>query len=436
MKKRFLIVLLAALLLFSGCGKRSSATETPSADPAPPAAETPPPAPEPTPMPTPVPAPTPEPTPVYDLNFTVAGQALSASTESLDLTQASPEEIDRLIGVLPALTGLRSLTLGFASATEPLVSWERLHAIEAALPNVEIDYTFGLSGYRFSLSDKVLNLNHILFDDEGALVRQIARCMPNLRIIDMDSCGVSDEGMAAIRDEFPEVKVIWRVYFGRAYSARTDVERLMMSNPDRDETVWTDDLLKGLYYCTKVKYLDLGHMSMITDVGYAANMPDLEVLIIAMTGVRNISALANCPKLNFLEYQTSAACDLRPLAGLKSLKDLNICYDFALRDIRPLYDLDLNRLWIGCLTPIPKDQIEEYKRLHPNCKVNTTTENPTEEEWRIRDDLYPPTAVDRYQQLYEEFEYGSFPMCYAYNENDPCFLGRFEYDENGESPAV
>ena len=51
MKKRFLIVLLAALLLFSGCGKRSSATETPSADPAPPAAETPPPAPEPTPAP-------------------------------------------------------------------------------------------------------------------------------------------------------------------------------------------------------------------------------------------------------------------------------------------------------------------------------------------------------------------------------------------------
>ena len=364
---------------------------------------------------------------VPGLPFTVAGQEVSASTQSLDLTNAAPEEIDQLISALPSLVNLRELTLGFAAAETPLVSWEQIRNIQNVRPDIHIDYSFSVRGYPFCLDDEVLNLNHIRFEDEGALARQVASCMPNLRIIDMDSCGVSDESMAAIRDEFPDVEVIWRVYFGGAYSARTNVERLLMSNPDRDETVWNDDVLKGLYYCTKVKYLDLGHLSFITDAKWAANMPDLEVLIIAMTAIKDISALANCPKLNYLEFQTSAACDLRPLSGLKELKDLNICYDFALRDIRPIYDLDLDRLWIGCLTPIPREQIAEYQSLHPNCKVNTTTTNPTEEEWRIRSDLYPPTASDRYKQLYEEFQYGNFPQCYAYNENDPYFYNRFEY---------
>ena len=362
-----------------------------------------------------------------EIPFSVADQEVNTSMESLDLTYAAQEEITRLISALPSLPNLHSLTLGFAPAEEPLISWDQIRSIQEMRPDIIIDYSFSVRGYPFQLNDEILNLNHILFDDEGALVRQIAACMPNLRIIDMDSCGVTDESMAIIRDEFPNVEVIWRVFFGGAYSARTNVERLLMSNPERDETVWNDDVLKGLYYCTKVKYLDLGHLSFITDVKWASNMPDLEVLIIAMTAIKDISSLANCPKLNYLEFQTSAACDLRPLSGLKELKDLNICYDFALRDIRPIYDLDLDRLWIGCLTPIPREQIAEYQRRHPNCKVNTTTENPTEEEWRIRDDLYPPTGVDRYQQLYEEFQYGNFPMCYAYNENDPYFYNRFEY---------
>ena len=42
----------------------------------------------------------------------------------------------------------------------------------------------------------------------------------------------------------------------------------------------------------------------------------------------------------------------------------------------------LDRLWIGCLTPIPPEQVEEFKALFPNCKVNTTTLDPTEEGWR------------------------------------------------------
>ena len=412
-----LFPLLLCILLLSGCGNSETSSDIPSATfSLPESADE---------MPSEYkPELSPEPLPVYDLNFTISGQTLSADVTTLNLTQATPEEIDALIKVLPALTSLQSLELGYADAFSPLISWEQVQELRQVAPAVALYYEVSFPGYRFSLDDDILNLNHIRFMDDGKLAMQIASCMPNLRIIDMDSCGVPDESMAAIRDTFPDVEVVWRVFFGDAYSTRTDADRLMISNPERGFKVLDGDAMKGLYYCTKLKYLDLGHLSSLNDVGFVANMPDLEVLIIAMTAIKDLSALAECPKLNYLEVQNTAACDLSPLAGLKQLKDLNICYNFALRDMAPIMGLDLDRLWIGSLTPISHAQIEEYQSRHPDCWVNTTTENPTEEEWRVLED---GTAAPRYTLLYDEFQYMNFPQCYAYNENDHLYWSRFDY---------
>ena len=318
-------------------------------------------------------------------HFSIGDQKISASMTSLDLSQATAEEVDRLISVLPALTSLKTLELGSANAEDPVISWEQVRALEKGLPQATLNYTFSLRGYPFQLSDQILNLNHLVFEDEGELAEQIASCMPNLKVLDMDSCGVSNESMAAIRDRFPNVNVVWRVWIGADYSTRTDVERLMISNPDRGGDLNTPESIAGLFYCNKVKYLDMGHNYLMTDISFIRNMPDLEVLIIAMTAIKDISPLAGCKNLNYLEYQTSAASDLSPLSGLTKLKDLNICYNFALRDIRPIMNLELARLYIGCLSPVPPEQIAQYRQLHPNCIVNDTTEDPTEESWRYGD---------------------------------------------------
>ena len=388
--------------------------------------------------PTPEPTPTPTPTPTYDLDFTVAGQQISRSVSSLDLSEASSEEVDRLISVLPALTSLRSLDLGSAAAESPTISWKQVRALREGLPQADIQYSFTVQGYPFSLSDKILNLNHLVFHDGGDLAESIAVCMPNLQILDMDSCGVSNESMAAIRDRLPDVEVVWRVWIGADYSARTNVKRLMVSNPDRGGDLNTPESIEGLFYCTHVKYLDMGHNYLMYDVSFLENMPDLEVLILAMTAVKDISPIANCKNLNYLEYQTSAASDLSPLSGLTNLKDLNICYDFALRDIRPIMNLDLDRLYIGCLSPVPPEQIEQYRQLHPNCIVNSTTEDPTEESWRYGDIHHNGgwDAAPRYEQLREEFKYSSFPECYNYCGNDPCEYGRFEYNLETMQPDI
>ena len=427
---------LLSVLLLTGCGKKSDSSasvQQAAPTPAPAAAEI-----TPTPAPTPVPTPTPTPTPTYDLNFSIGEQQISASMTSLDLSQATAEEVDRLISVLPALTSLNTLELGTADGENPVISWEQVRALEERLPQATLNYTFSIRGFLFHLSDQILNLNHLVFEDEGALAEQIASCMPNLKVLDMDSCGVSNESMAAIRDRFPGVNVVWRVWIGADYSTRTDVERLMISNPDRGGDLNTPESIEGLFYCNKVKYLDMGHNYLMYDISFIRNMPDLEALIIAMTAIKDISPLAGCKNLNYLEYQTSAAADLTPLSGLTNLKDLNICYNFALRDIRPIMNLELDRLYIGCLSPVPPEQIAQYKQLHPNCIVNDTTEDPTEESWRYGDIHHNGgwEAAPRYEKLRLEFEYDNFPTCYAYCGNDGMEFGRFEYDTTTLKPAV
>ena len=110
--------------------------------------------------------------------------------------------------------------------------------------------------------------------------------------------------MEQIRDALPGVKVVWRIWFGQSYSVRTDVEKILASKPSAGGLLWDSDV-QVLKYCTDVKYIDLGHNERITDISFAAYMPKLEVAIFAMNDIADISALANCPELEYLEIQTN-----------------------------------------------------------------------------------------------------------------------------------
>ena len=245
-----------------------------------------------------------------------------------------------------------------------------------------IDYAFTMFDRSFNLSDEVMDLKYIPMEDEGALVAKVTACMSRLRLLDMDSCRVSNEAMARLRDSLPNTEVIWRVNFAQYYTARTNVTRILASMPGKAGELVHNNV-QNLKYCTKVKYLDLGHNNYLDTIEFCRYMPDLEVLIVGMTFVEDFSPLADCPKLEYLEAMTSRIHDLTPLANCHNLRHLNICYNFAVTDITPLYGLDLERLWIGQHDPVPPEQIAKFRELHPNCVVNDTTPDPTEEYWRF-----------------------------------------------------
>lgn len=376
--------------------------------------------------------------PALQVGYTPAwrGQVLDLNTASLDLRQVSAADAKALLGWLPSMRNLGSVELGSGSAENPPVAWETLAAMEKASPQASFHYSFTLYGKELTLQDTALDLNHIRIDDQGALVKAVTACMPALGYLDMDFCGVDDEYMAEIRDNLPSAEVVWRVWFGTGYTARTDTERILASNPGIGGELCPENTVP-LKYCTKVKHLDLGHNSFLGNLDFCNYMPDLETLIIALSDVSDLSPLANCPHLRYAELQTSALNDLRPLANCRELHDLNICYNFSLTDITPLYDLtSLDRLWIGCLTPIPAAQIEEIRQRLPDCTVNTKDLDPTREEWRwdgeYDNGMLRPAAA--YERLREEMQYDRAPFSYSYIRNDPLYAPHGQGD-NTTPPA-
>ena len=364
-----------------------------------------------------------------DYDFTVNGKPGSISYTRLDLRTADTAGLASWLDWAACMPRLQSIQLGSGAADDGHIAWSALAALRKARPELEVNYSFTLYGQSFTLDSEEMNLTHIPIDDQGALVKAITACMPNLRYLDMDSCGVDDEHMAEIRDALPQADVVWRIWFGvvghgtAGYSVRTDVERILASNPGIGGEL-TPENTESLKYCTKVKYLDVGHNSYMRSIEFVRYMPDLEAVVLAMGNWFDASPLENCTKLRYAELQTTCLSDLRPLTKLKNLEDLNLCYCFALHDISPLYELpQLKRLYLGKLTPIPTEQVAKMQEIAPDCEIDVTTVNPTDGHWRYtgHDDYGVNYVAPAYQWLRDVMRYDEAPYSYAYPYNDPLY---------------
>ncbi len=376
----------------------------------------------------------------YSLNL--LGQQVKLSDAEVDLSTMGSEQLQEAASVLRCMSSLRLMHVNSA------LSLSDVAVLHDASPASAIDYPFNVWGVDGNLADEYLSFSHITMNDEGAAVRQILPMMKNLQTLDMDSCGVSDGSMAVIRDENPNVDVIWRIWFA-GYSVRTDVERILASSTMRGGEVSDEEAAK-LQYCTKVRYLDVGHNKVLTDISFARSMPDLEVLILAINNVSDISPLADCPKLEYLEINSTNVTDLSPLSNSMALRHLNIGRTAKdenntgddldrprVSDISPLYGLhDLERLWIGSVTApsIPTEQITHMQECAPNCVINLDAGDPSQGEWRttgerpnwvweewLRTGVFNDPLNERYLLLREQFQYDLGVSAYSLPENDPLY---------------
>lgn len=404
--RRAALVLLCALLCLAlmGCGTKKEA-EAPK--------ETPIPSPTATPEPTPSPTPTPEP------EIRILGTVYPKDAAVVDLKGLHDADAAETAKQLKRLPGLRQISIG--NELETPLAWDSLKLLHDAAPQAVIDYAFTIFDRPFNLSDEVMDLKYIPMEDEGALVGKVAACMTRLRTLDMDSCRVPNEAMARLRDSLPNVEVIWRINFAQGYTARTNVEKILASMPGQAGELVHNNV-QNLKYCTKLKYLDLGHNNYLDTIDFIRYMPDLEVFIVGMSFVEDFSPIAYCPKLEYVEAMSTRLHDLTPFENLHNLRHLNICFNFAVTDITPLYGLDLERLWIGQHDPVPPEQIAKYRELHPNCVVNDTTPDPTEEYWRFAehgDEMGNQRYDPRYELLRRQMGYDE--EAYAYYWTDPLY---------------
>lgn len=417
--KRSLCLVLSCLLLcaaLGGCGLKDMPpvpTVTPEATVAPSA--------EPVAEPTPEPTAEPTPEPVPDVTLP-DGTTVPGNSSSVDFSALSDAEVPAAVSCLGELPSLQLIELG---QERPGLSWDSIKQLSDASGEADINYSFTLYDKQFYLADTRMDLNHIPVEDGGALVCQAAECMKNLRQLDMDSCGVSNEEMEVIRDQLPQVKVIWRIWFGDSYSVRTDVKMILASKPSIGGTLYTGNC-EPIKYCKDLRYIDLGHNTLISEIGFLSDMPKLEVAILAKNELTDISPLASCPMLEYLEIQGTWVSDLSPLSGLKNLKHLNFCSCPYINDISPLYGLtQMERLWVGgSMCNVPPEQVEEMQKCVPDCLINTTAAE-TEGQWRYAEvgSLYP--LHPRYIQLIEQFN-GYDEDAYSFYWNDPLYEAKGE----------
>lgn len=331
-------------------------------------------------------------------------------TTEVDLSDLTHDQLAQAAEGLNALPMLRQVDL-LGDRELSQVSLEDAAALHSACPTPSYRYALKLFGQTVSTEMERVEYFRANIKDEGLeQFRMLLPLMDQLSYLKLDWCGTTDEAMARLRDDFPEVKIVWRIFF-HEYNCLTDTLKIWAN--------WTvnDMNNSALQYCTDVKYLDLGH-TMITHCEWARNMPDLEVVIMGDCNLKSVEPLRNCKKITFLEIFSSKVTDLSPLADLKELKYLNIS-NLKIDNISPLYELD-NMIKInGLMNNIPADQVEEYHKRQPQCVATFLPYgDPTMYDWRydINGHILPRYELLRQQFGYSAVDYSRYPTGYVTEE--------------------
>ena len=395
---------LTAVLLLAGCGAVTQ-TDAAEAEVLPAGSET----------------PEPTPTPVTELTFP-DGSVHKVQERRVDLSALAHEDVEAAAEALKQMPKLRYVDLGEEGPVpeeEPQprnLTWEDIRLLQETCPDADFEYRFTLFGKEFSTLDTEMNFHHVTMDDEGAAVREVLPCMTKCELLDMDFSGVDSEHMAEIRDAYPQMKVVWRIWFGSDCSVRTDVERILASNLNHG---LNDSNTKDLKYCTAVRFLDVGHNTSLRDFSFLKEMPDLEVAIICITGLHDLTPLANHEKLEYLEINTCAqGMDLSPLGTCTNLEHICACYLGHVQGWEELKNLKkLQRLWLGENTHLPEGAVDELQEALPDTVINTTNPFGSSGDWRYEGKHMHP----RYALLREQFDYSNYTNVSSSWYNDPMY---------------
>lgn len=346
--------------------------------------------------------------PNAELSYTVElfGEVYTPDTTELDFSEIEPNAIVNSIPKLLLLPALNHIDL-INDAGE--CSWKiadipLLDEIRNALPNIRFSLEFDLFGRTVTSEDTRIEYYLTDIGNSGAeTIRSVLPYLTSCEYLLLDGCGIDYEVLDQLRSDFPDTKIVWRVWLGNPdyNSPRAMRARSFLTDTHRIRTTAVDDsnchLLK---YCVETKYVDFGHNHGISDFFFLSYMPKLEVAILALTKCNDLTPLANCTELEYLEVYRSDVTDLSPIANCKKLKHLNFG-DTDISDISCLYDIDLERIR-GCVTPVPKEQWEEFAERHPDCQLLNEGGSPSKNGWR-KDGS--GVKVPRYALLQQQMEY-------------------------------
>ena len=386
---------------------------------------------------------------IYSTYVDMYGEHVPADTTDLDLSSKDIDDLDELVDALPYMDSLKSVNLGDneipheekekAEAIKPDVKFGIISTYDMFGMTVRDDAeSLDLRGIT-DTSDMIENLSLLkklksvdlkntkldiefqnllvkrfpeiqfswdvdfdgrLFDSmceqidlTGAetvtvdLVRSALPLFPNLKRLDMSYCSATNEEMAELREEHPEIDVVWTLTMGK-WSLKTDAVAFSVLIYDYTHTRLTSNDIEVLKYCTNLMALDLGHQA-ITDLSVIGEyLTELRVLILADNFVSNLWPLTNLKHLHYLELFVNWIYDVTPLGELKEIVDLNISYNPGISNISALLDLPLlERFWLES-TNVSEEDVELLVKTYPNAKIVSEGEGSVDQGWRTHHRYY------------------------------------------------
>ncbi len=283
-------------------------------------------------------------------------------TQSLDLSWLEPEQVGEAASALALLNELQEADLTDENGENRLGLTE-LRQLQEARPATLFRYRTKLFGKEISTEDTRIEFVRVSIGNEGeAQLREILPCLTRCEYFLLDDCGLDNEVLARLREDFPQPKIVWRVHISYL-NFLTDVKIIHLT------FLLTNQNAQVMRYCNEVEYLDIGH-NTISDITFMGYMPHLKYVILSYNKVSNLSPLANCKELEMLElYQCLNLEDISPLAECPSLKLLNVSW-CDIKDISPVFGLEnLERFYCIWNYEIPQELMDQAFRELPNCWI-------------------------------------------------------------------
>ena len=343
--------------------------------------------------------------PQAELNWKaeILGEEIDCRAESLDLGAAADGDLDRILAALAVLPDVKSISLAPQDGVTGL-SFESLAALAEAVPEAELNCRFELFGQTADWTSEKLKYYKTDIGNEG--IETFRSALPYLRSLELlrlEECGITDnDAMAALRADFPDKRVVWSIPV-RGYTFMTDTTLIN----DGGSLQLSDSDVGVFRYMPDVLYLDIGHNHYLTNIEFVRNWPRLQVVILTLSNIKDITPLEDCPDIEFLEMVSTGIGSIDVVAGMDKLEYLNLGCMWSLRDVSPvagLKNLKLVRICGSTFTFVPHAQVDELKEALPGI-VNDYGGDPTKSGgWRYNNDgsLTERYALLREQMLYDE----------------------------------
>lgn len=306
--------------------------------------------------------------------LTIGEEALNVDAKVLRVENAGFREI---VDTLPGLPNLESLTL-----VAPRMEAQELMQLRQSFPTVEIHWQTEAFGRTLTDETRELDLTGVPMEDLTEAEAFAALC-PELEKLILSDCGLDSETLAAFREEKRQAyKVVWTIHFSTKCSARTDDVYFMPYQ--QGEYYFQESYVHDLMYCEDMVTIDLGHHKIRT-VEFARYMPHLQFLILTDTEVQDISPLAECKELIYLELDASVVRDLTPLQQCTALEDLAASRMTSYPPLEPLMQMPwLKNLWLQ----ERKVNLAAMQEALPNTRIVTADKTPAGQGWRNLPNYY------------------------------------------------